>query len=137
MLQLNKDKNKIVLSITTQLDREDVYELVSDLQKWLDETVELPNFNGISEDSVREAWEYSNELRKGPVEQALYNARVKKEAREQNESKNRLAEEMRRMFVDVLDTEYLETKFATVYKLDALNREIEITKKKLKELKNK
>jgi hypothetical protein len=39
------------------------------------------------------------------------------------------------MFVDVLDTEYLETKFATVYKLDELNREIEITRKKLNQLK--
>jgi hypothetical protein len=38
---------------------------------------------------------------------------------------------MKRAFVDVLDTEYLETKFATVYKLDALNREIEILQKKL------
>ena len=131
MLQLNKDKNKIVLSITTQLDREDVYELVSDLQKWLDDTIELPKFNGMSEDKVKEAWEYSNELRKGPVTEALLNARIKKEAKEQNDSKNKLAEEMRRMFVDVLDTEYLETKFATVYKLDEINREVEILRKKL------
>jgi hypothetical protein len=29
----------------------------------------------------------------------------------------------------------LETKFATVYKLDELNREIEITRKKLNQLK--
>lgn len=131
MLQLNKDKNKIALSITTQLDREDVYELVSDLQKWLDDTIELPKFKGISEDNVKEAWEYSNELRKGPVTEALLNARIKKEAKEQNDAKNRLAEEMRRMFVDVLDTEYLETKFATVYKLDEINREVEILRKKL------
>jgi hypothetical protein len=38
---------------------------------------------------------------------------------------------MRRMFVDVLDTEYLETKFDTVYKLDEINREVEILRKKL------
>jgi hypothetical protein len=56
---------------------------------------------------------------------------LKEEAREQNESKNKLAEEMRRCFVDVLDTEYLETKFATVYKLDEINREVEILRKKL------
>ena len=49
----------------------------------------------------------------------------------QNESKNRLHKEMQRAFVDVLDTEYLETKFATVYKLDEINREVEILRKKL------
>ena len=61
----------------------------------------------------------------------LQNYVAREEAREQNESKNRLQKEMQRAFVDVLDTEYLETKFATVYKLDALNREIEILQKKL------
>lgn len=59
------------------------------------------------------------------------------EAFHQAQSKLALEKEMRRMFVDVLDTEYLETKFATTYKLDELNREIEITRKKLNELKNK
>jgi hypothetical protein len=55
----------------------------------------------------------------------------KEEAREQNESKNKLHKEMQRVFVDVFDTEYLETKFATTYKLDAINREVEILRKKL------
>jgi hypothetical protein len=55
----------------------------------------------------------------------------KEEAREQNESKNKLHKEMQRVFVDVLDTEYLETKFATTYNLDAINREVEILRKKL------
>jgi hypothetical protein len=41
--------------------------------------------------------------------------------------------EMRRAFLDVFDTEYLETKFATTYELDALNREVQITQKKLEE----
>ena len=53
------------------------------------------------------------------------------QARAQAKSKLELQKEMQRAFVDVLDTEYLETKFATVYKLDALNREIEILQKKL------
>jgi hypothetical protein len=44
---------------------------------------------------------------------------------------------MKRAFVDVLDTEYLETKFAKTYQLDTINREVEITQKKLNELKNK
>ena len=38
---------------------------------------------------------------------------------------------MKRVFVDIFDTEYLETKFATVYKLDEINREVEILRKKL------
>jgi hypothetical protein len=131
MIKVQKERDRVFITLTSQLDREDVYELVSDLQKWLDDTIELPKFNGMSEDKVKEAWEYSNELRKGPVTEALLNARIKKEAKEQNDSKNKLAEEMRRMFVDVLDTEYLETKFATVYKLDEINREVEILRKKL------
>jgi hypothetical protein len=53
------------------------------------------------------------------------------DAYNQAQSKLALEKEMKRVFVDVLDTEYLETKFATVYKLDALNREIEILQKKL------
>ena len=59
------------------------------------------------------------------------------ESFEQAQSKLALEKEMKRVFVDVFDDEYLATKFATVYKLDELNREIEITRKKLNELKNK
>jgi hypothetical protein len=61
----------------------------------------------------------------------LQNYVAREEAREQNESKNKLHKEMQRVFVDVFDTEYLETKFATTYKLDAINREVEILRKKL------
>jgi hypothetical protein len=61
----------------------------------------------------------------------LYNKSHKEEAREQAQRKLELEKEMKRMFVDVLDTEYLETKFATTYKLDAINREVEILRKKL------
>jgi len=57
-----------------------------------------------------------------------------KEAYEQAQKKLRLEREMKRAFVDVLDTEYLETKFATVYKLDEINREVEILQKKLNKL---
>jgi len=60
----------------------------------------------------------------------LYN-KAKEEAFQQAQSKLRLQKEMERVFVDVLDTEYLETKFATVYKLDEINREVEILRKKL------
>jgi hypothetical protein len=46
-------------------------------------------------------------------------------------SKLELEKEMKRVFIDVFDDEYLETKFATTYKLDAINREVEILRKKL------
>jgi hypothetical protein len=113
MLEVKKTNEGVVLSLSFQLDKEDATDLIKELQAFVDR----PKFNGISEDKVKEAWEYSNKLRK--------------EAKEQNDSKNKLAEEMRRVFVDVLDTEYLETKFATTYKLDAINREVEILRKKL------
>ena len=53
------------------------------------------------------------------------------EARAQAQRKLELEKEMKRVFVDVFDDEYLETKFATTYKLDAINREVEILRKKL------
>jgi hypothetical protein len=116
MLEVKKTNEGIVLSLSFQLDKEDAADLIKELQAYVD----TPTFKGISEFDVN-----------GPVSQALYNARIKKEAREQNESKKKLQEEMRRVFVDVLDDEYLETKFATVYKLDEINREVEILRKKL------
>ena len=53
------------------------------------------------------------------------------EAKAQNESKLKLEKELKRVFVDIFDDEYITTKFATVYKLDAINREVEILRKKL------
>jgi len=61
----------------------------------------------------------------------LQNYVSKEEAREQAQRKLELEKEMKRVFVDVFDDEYLETKFATTYKLDAINREVEILRKKL------
>jgi hypothetical protein len=63
--------------------------------------------------------------------QAYVGNSAKEEARLQAQKKLELEKEMKRAFVDVLDTEYLETKFATVYKLDEINREVEILRKKL------
>jgi len=63
--------------------------------------------------------------------QAYVGESAKEEARLQAQKKLQLEKEMKRAFVDVLDTEYLETKFATVYKLDEINREVEILRKKL------
>jgi hypothetical protein len=63
--------------------------------------------------------------------QAYVGNSAKEEAYKQAQKKLQLEKEMKRAFVDVLDTEYLETKFATVYKLDEINREVEILRKKL------
>ena len=107
MLEVKKTNEGVVLSLSFQLDKEDATELIKDLQAYVDR----PTFKGIKESSID--WKAYDE------------------AKVQNESKNKLAEELRRCFVDVLDTEYLETKFATTYKLDAINREVEILRKKL------
>lgn len=107
MLEVKKTNEGIVLSLSFQLDKEDATDLIKDLQAYVDR----PTFKGIKESSIN--WK--------PYD----------EARAQNESKNKLQKEMERVFVDVLDTEYLETKFATVYKLDEINREVEILRKKL------
>ena len=109
MIQVQKTNDKVILSITTELDYEDVQDLVLDLQSWLIE-------NNKEDHTKSQAYQ---------------------EAKAQNDSKNKLEKEMKRVFVDVFDDEYLSTKVATVFKLDALNREIEINSKKLNELKNK
>ena len=132
MIQLNKEKDKIVLSITTQLDREDVYELVSDLQKWLDETVELPKFKGISEDKVKEAWD--NSAPSGIGLDTTGWSKEKKEAYQQYLKKRKLEADLKRYFVDVLDTEYLE-KELTTYELDPKTKEVITKTKKLREKK--
>ena len=107
MLEVKKTNEGIVLSLSFQLDKEDAADLIKELQAYVDR----PTFKGIKESDID--WKAYNE------------------AKAQNESKNKLAKEMQRVFVDVLDTEYLETKFATVYKLDEINREVEILRKKL------
>jgi hypothetical protein len=116
MIKLQKERDRVFITLTSQLDREDVSDLVDDLTQWLEDTNQAGNNNA-------------------GQSQIKFHNKEHKEAYEQGQSKLKLEKEMRRMFVDVLDTEYLETKFATVYKLDELNREIEITRKKLNELK--
>ena len=111
-VQITKGKNNIIISLVTELDREDIYQLHSDLGKWLEETTPLPKFKGIDEEKVKEAWEYSQrklELEKEMQEVAMkeYVARIK-------------------------STQHIEKEVNTI-ELDALNREVEITKTKLKE----
>ena len=35
MIQVQKERDRVFITLTSQLDREDVYQLVSDLNKWL------------------------------------------------------------------------------------------------------
>ena len=128
MIQIQKDKDKILLSITTQLDREDVYELVSDLNKWLDETVELPKFKGLSEDKVRDAWNYS--APSGAILDTTGWSKEKKEAYHQALSKRRW-EDTQKWSVEAPSTVYV-SKEVTTFQLDPIERSVEIKKQKLK-----
>jgi hypothetical protein len=107
MIQLQKDKEKILLSITTQLDREDVKEIVNDLNQWLSDTLEMPKFKGIDEKAVREAWEYSQ--------------------------KKRLFEEgMKEYIASIKPTQHIQKELQT-FELDPIGREVIIDKVKLKQ----
>ena len=107
MIQLQKDKEKILLSITTQLDREDVKEIVNDLNAWLEDTLEMPKFKGIDEKAVKEAWEYSQ--------------------------KKRLFEEgMKEYIASIKPTQHIQKELQTI-ELDPIDREIIIDKVKLKQ----
>jgi len=118
-LQIQKRKNSILLTIVKELDKEDVYQLHSDLGKWLEETAELPKFKGFTQEQIQTAWESSS-------------SKAYREAKEQNDSKNKLAEEMRRCFIDLLESEYVQ-KELTTYQLNPMTKEVEIKTKKLKD----
>ena len=107
MIQINKTQNIVQIITTQALDREDVQELIVDLQKWLDETKPLPNFKGIDKEAVKEAWEYSQQ-------------------------KRLLEEEMKEYIASIKPTQHIQKELQTI-ELDALNREVEVTKTKLKE----
>jgi hypothetical protein len=107
MIQLQKDKDKVLLSITTQLDREDVKEIVEDLNQWLSDTLEMPKFKGIDEEAVREAWEYS-------------------------QSKRKLEEGMKQYIASIKPTQHIHKELQT-FELDPIDREIIIDKVKLKQ----
>lgn len=119
MIKVQKERDRVFITLTSQLDREDVADLVDDLEQWLEDTVEKPRYDNQNA---------------GPSGIKFHN-QAHTDAFEQSQKKLKLEKEMRRVFVDVFDDEYLATKFATVYKLDELNREIEITRKKLNQLK--
>jgi hypothetical protein len=107
MIQLQKDKEKILLSITTQLDREDVKEIVEDLNQWLSDTLEMPKFKGIDEAAVKEAWEYA-------------------------QKKRVLEESMKEYIATIKPTQHIQKELQT-FELDPIDREIIIDKVKLKQ----
>ena len=107
MIQLQKDDKNVLLSITTQLDREDVQQLVTDLNKWLEDTLEIPKFKGIDESAVKEAWEYA-------------------------QSKRKLEESMKEYIATIKPTQHIQKELQTI-ELDPIEREIIIDKVKLKQ----
>jgi hypothetical protein len=119
MIEIKKEKDKIILSITTtiqrghsltidsEIDREDVQEMVDDLNKWLEDTLEMPKFKGVDESAVREAWEYSQ--------------------------KKRLFEEgMKEYIASIKPTQHIQKELQT-FELDPIGREVIIDKVKLKQ----
>jgi len=68
----------------------------------------LPNFKGIDKEVVKEAWEYS-------------------------QKKRLLEESMKEYVASIKPTQHIVQKELQTIELDALNREVEITKTKLKE----
>jgi predicted aldo/keto reductase-like oxidoreductase len=135
MIQVQKERDRVFITLTSQLDREDVTQLIEDLNQWLEDTVEVPTFKGISEDKVREA--FKSESRLDKVNSGLqFHNKEHKEAYEQGQSKRKLEEQLRRCFVDVLDSEYIQ-KELTTYQLDPINKEIITKTKKLKDERRK
>jgi len=68
----------------------------------------LPNFKGIDKEAVKEAWEYS-------------------------QKKRLLEESMKEYIASIKPTQHIVEKELQTIELDALNREVEISKTKLKE----
>ena len=107
MIQLQKDKDKVFLSITTQLDREDVKEIVEDLNQWLSDTLEMPKLKSVDEEAVKEAWEYA-------------------------QSKRKLEDGMKEYIASIKPTQHIQKELQT-FELDPIDREIIIDKVKLKQ----
>ena len=102
MIQLQKEKDKVIISITSQLDKEDVKDLITDLQAWLDE----PNVK------------FHNPEHQQAFEQAM--------------SKRKLENDMKEYIASIKSTQHIQKEVTTI-ELDALNREVEVTKTKLKQ----
>ena len=133
-IQVQKERDRVFISLTSQLDREDVQQLVSDLNKWLEDTLELPKFNGISEEKVREAWNYSKRFdnqNSGPSGMKFHN-KEHYEAYLQAQSKRMFEEEMKHYIASITSTQHIEKELKTI-ELDPISREVEVSKTKLKQ----
>jgi hypothetical protein len=128
MIEVKRIGDKVIISTSGQLDEYDMIELCKDVIQNANEKqlLELGDVLSKSYHKIKKDRPKFKGIKEESIDWKAYD-----EAKAQNEAKNRLHKEMQRAFVDVLDTEYLETKFATVYKLDEINREVEILRKKL------
>ena len=107
MIQVQKERDKVFITVTSQLDREDVKQLVDDLNVWLEDTLEIPKFKGIDEEAVKVAWEYAQ--------------------------KKRLLEEgMKQYIASIKPTQHIQKELQT-FELDPIGREVIIDKVKLKQ----
>lgn len=132
-ISITKGKNTLLLTIVKELDREDVYSLHSELGKWLDES--LPKFKGISEEKIKEAWTDNKPIEYNPILQSAPSGFHNKEHYEaylQAQSKRLLEESMKEYIASIKSTQHIEKELKTI-ELDPINREVEVTKTKLKE----
>lgn len=102
----SKEPDSIIFQ-NVELSTEDVKDLINDLQYYLDNQNHLPKFKSIDEEAVKEAMYY-------------------------NSQKRLLEESMKEYIATIKPTQHIEKELKTI-ELDALNREVEITKTKLKE----
>jgi len=132
-ISITKGHNTILLTIVKELDREDVINLHNDLGKYLEES--LPKFKGISEDKIKEAWiqpnRYDNQ-NVGPSGIQFHN-KEHYEAYLQAQSKRLAEENMKEYIASIKPTQHILNKELNTIELDALEREVEITKTKLKQ----
>ncbi len=105
MIQIQKNPDKILISITSQLDREDVEQLVKDLNNWL--------YNNNAYEEAKAQNESKREL------EISFEKHLEKEFGKEYVAK-------------IKSTQHIQ-KELKVIELDPLNREVEITTTKLKE----
>jgi hypothetical protein len=90
-IQVQKEKDGVYLTLTTKLDREDVFQLIQDLQKWLYDNTNIEADNG---------WIGA---------QHLFKNKEHYEAYKQAQSKLQLSKDMQRD---------IEERFGNVYKVN-------------------
>lgn len=134
MIEIKKSNNKLHLSVSTELDREDVMQLLKDLNQWLVDTAEYPKFKGISEEKIKEAWTDNKHVQFNLPMQSAPSGYTKEymDAYLQAQSKRMLEESMKEYIASIKGTQHIKKELETI-ELDPLNREVEVTITKLKE----